>query len=67
MDENEVVELMRLSNTLAEWGKNCDAVKDKCGGYPPFWYKAIIMSGLADDVAARWGGDAKIHVVGIGG
>lgn len=65
MNEQEVITLMESSSTLAEWESNCDEVQEACDGYPPFWYKSIIASGLADRVAAKWGGDAKIHIISL--
>ena len=62
MNTEEVVTLMSSSQTRDEWNSNCNAVKKRCGGYPEFWYAAITQSGLADRIAAKWGGDAKIHI-----
>lgn len=46
MTEQEVVDLMRSSNTVKEWNDNVDRVKAECDGYPCFWYKAIVASKL---------------------
>lgn len=46
MSEQEVVDLMMSSRTRKEWDTNCDAVKKTCGGYPEFWFAAIIRSGV---------------------
>ena len=54
MSEEAVVDLMRSSKSEAEWNANCDAVKKACGGYPDFWYRAIVLSGVAAEVSARW-------------
>ncbi len=54
MSETEVVALMKSSKSEAEWDKNCDFVKKKCGGYPGFWYAAIILSGLLNKVSSSW-------------
>lgn len=62
MNEQEVIDLMKSSQTEQEWNANCDKVKAACGGYPGFWYEKIIVSGLIKEVAARWGGDGEIHV-----
>jgi len=62
MSENEVVELMKSSKSEKEWNANCNLVKSKCGGYPSFWYGAIVISGVASKTAATWGGDAGLHV-----
>lgn len=65
MTEQEVVELMKSSKSEAEWNANTDAVKARCGGYPSFWYSAIVLSGVARQNAASWGGDAEIHLTAI--
>ncbi len=57
MDKKQVVDLMESSQTSEQWSDNCDAVKAACGGYPDFWWQEIILSGLGDRVAARWGSD----------
>jgi hypothetical protein len=63
MNEQEVVKLMESSESEEQWNDNCDNVKAACNGYPAFWYKAIILSGLATRTAAKWGGDAELHVI----
>jgi hypothetical protein len=62
MTEQEVVTLMESSKSVAEWDANCNKVQKQCGGYPPFWYKAIILSGLCKRVAASFGETAGIKV-----
>lgn len=54
MDEKQVVELMKSSNSEAEWNSNADKVKKACNGYPDFWYSAIIMSGLLAITKENW-------------
>ncbi len=62
MERDEVIAVMESSRTESEWKANCLYIKARCGGYPTFWYEAIVLSGLADQTSARWGGDAAIHV-----
>jgi len=62
MDKQEVIELMRSSESEQEWDRNCDTVKREFGGYPPFWYEAIVLSGVLSQTAAKWSGDADIRV-----
>ncbi len=66
MSREEVISLMEGSKSETEWNANCDKVKAACGGYPDFWYSAIIQSGLAARVSANWGGDDLIRVSAIG-
>ena len=60
--ESDVTELMESSQSAQELGDNANRVKSANNGYPPFWYSAVILSGLLGRVTARWGGDDKIHV-----
>jgi hypothetical protein len=60
-----VTALMESSQTAQEWDANCDKVKAANGGYPGFWYATIVISGLAKRIAARWAGDAEIHISAI--
>lgn len=54
MNEQEVVDLMKSSKSENEWNKNADKVKSAYNGYPDFWYKSIIMSGLLATTKANW-------------
>ena len=54
MSEAEVVALMESSRSETEWNRNCDKVMEACGGYPDFWYPAIISSGLASRKISGW-------------
>jgi len=62
MTQDEVIVLMESCQTADDWRTRCDYVKAQHdGGYPDFWYDAIIRSGLGDRVAARWGSDMTIR------
>lgn len=62
MTEQEVVNLMQSSTSEEEWNANADKVKKASGGgYPAFWYKAIVVSGLANRTLAKCGRDASIR------
>jgi len=51
MNQESVVQLMRSSQTQSEWNQNCKKVKEAHGGqYPPFWFAAIVHSGLSSEV-----------------
>ena len=54
MTKQEVVDLMASSKNAAEWDANCDKVKRAYGGYPDFWWEAIMLSGLAAATRANW-------------
>lgn len=54
MNEKEVVDLMRSSRSADDWNHNCDVVKKSWGGYPSFWFAAIVISGVMADTARGW-------------
>lgn len=55
MTEEQVVELMQSSASETEWNANCDKVKAAFGGkYPPWWYRTIVLSGIASDAILKW-------------
>jgi hypothetical protein len=60
MNEQEVVDLMSSSKNKQEWNRNCDTVKERCGGYPKFWYKAVVLSGLMNRTLGE--DSDKIHI-----
>ena len=55
MSENDVVVLMRSSRSEVEWNANCDKVKREFGGgYPSWWFSAIMLSGLYEETSQGW-------------
>ena len=62
MNQQEVIELMKSSKSESEWNANCDKVKKACGGYPDFWYSAIVLSGVSKETSAKFGGSAELKV-----
>lgn len=66
MSESDVIKLMSSSRTESEWNANCDKVKEHFGGYPRFWFGAIVTSGLLRRTAARWGSDGEIKITSVG-
>ena len=63
MTEQEVVELMKSSNSADEWNANCDKVKKACAGYPSFWWPAIMQSGVATETAKKLDGSMDIKII----
>ena len=64
MNQQQVVDLMKSSKSETEWNQNCDKVKAACGGYPDFWYREIVMSGLADRTLGKRASEIKIVPLG---
>lgn len=60
--ERDMVQYMSVATSESDWNKRTDDVKRANGGYPRFWYPAIILSGVAAKTAEKWGGDADLHV-----
>lgn len=54
MNQNEVVTLMKSSKSETEWNANADKVKKACGGYPDFWFAAIVISGVMNETVAKF-------------
>jgi hypothetical protein len=52
--EAGVVDYMKASSSESDWNNRCDKVKRVNSGYPDFWYKAIVMSGIVYQVMAGW-------------
>lgn len=46
MTEHEVVALMESAHSEDDWNDKCEKVQKEYGGYPRFWWQAIVMSGL---------------------
>ena len=62
MNQQEVIGLMASSRNETEWNNNASAVKAACEGYPPFWFKKIIISGLMARTANKWKGDLDSRI-----
>lgn len=61
MTEAEVIALMESSKSEEQWNANCGRVKAAFGGqYPPFWFPAIILSGLMRRVMGEGSDEIKI-------
>lgn len=55
MTQEEVLDLMKSSNSEQEWNANCDKVKSSFrGNYPQWWFALIIMSGVYNQVSESW-------------
>ena len=54
--QSDVVSLMQSSKTEKEWNANCDKVKSANGGYPQFWYAAIVLSGVMSATSSQFVG-----------
>ena len=59
MTEEQVVALMRSSNSAEEWRSNTNKVKEAYGGdYPEFWHAAMLLppsNSVAMETYAKWG------------
>jgi hypothetical protein len=59
----QIAQFMETSRTAEEWDKNCDLVKEACGGYPSFWWETIMVSGLARRTMAKFGETPDLKIV----
>jgi hypothetical protein len=63
MTKDEAIKLMESSKSVTDWNANADEVKTaNNGNYPNWWYREIIMSGLAGKVTAHFGASAEIAI-----
>ena len=62
MTDQELRNKMMQSNSEQEWDKNCDEVRHQCGGYPPNWYRVIVLGKVHSQCAKKWGGSGKIRI-----
>ena len=66
MTKDEALALLKSSNSADEWDANCEKIKAAHGGqYPEWWYPEVVMSTLVGQAAAKFGGDADIHITPI--
>lgn len=66
ISEEEINRLEACQSDI-EWNDTCDSIKERRdGAYPPDWWPKVMKSGLADRVTARWDGDTKLTIIGIG-
>lgn len=67
MNQTDVVNLMKSSQSEAEWNANCKKVKQAFGGdFPNFWYSAIIAPGVPAATARSYGGSADMRITAFG-
>jgi hypothetical protein len=52
--EKGVVAYMSQATSEDDWNSRRDKVKAANGGYPGFWYQAIILSGVFDATRLNW-------------
>jgi hypothetical protein len=61
--ERGVVQHMSESTSTDDWNRRLDDVKRANGNnYPAFWFPAVILSGLAEKTAKKWGGSGKLTI-----
>ena len=63
MTKDEVIDLLEKCQSSEDWRIACRIIKEEHeNGYPDFWWKEVILSGVGDRIAARWGSDMQLHV-----
>jgi hypothetical protein len=65
VNKQEVVDLMKSSKSEQEWNDNADKVKAACGGYPDFWFGAIVLSGVMTKTLASFGASSEMKLVSL--
>ena len=62
-----VCAILNTSNSSEEWKANVEKIKDaNSGNYPDFWFDIVVIGGLCDSIAARWGGSSAITIIDHG-
>jgi len=61
-----VKSFMSGSVSEGDWNSRCDQVKAaNQNQYPGFWFPTVMMTGLAGETSAKWGGTDQIKVSAI--
>ena len=61
-----VAAYMSASTSEQDWQDRIDAVKAANNGdYPPFWFQTIVLGGVAEKTAPKWGNDGKLRIFTI--
>jgi hypothetical protein len=59
-----VIAYMQSATSTADWNSKCDEVKKANGNnYPPFWFKAIVLSGLMERTLGKENASVKIEAL----
>lgn len=59
-----VIDYMSQAVSDRDWNIRCEVVKQaNGGGYPPFWYSAVIASGLMDRTLGKGKSELRIETV----
>lgn len=58
----DVVKHMKQSTGEEDWSRRCKEVKSANGGYPDFWWREIVQSGVYQE---KFGPNEWITVLGI--
>ncbi len=60
--EQEIA-LLKSCKSEQDWNNACDTIKKaRKGAYPPDWWPKVKMSGLMDEILARFGRDSEIRI-----
>jgi len=54
MTKDEVIALMKSSESSKQWNINHARVKKLFNGDPDWWYQTMILSGMLDSLAKAW-------------
>ena len=54
MSQQEVVEYMQAATSEEDWNHRTDEVKRRFGGYPDFWFAAIVQGGVMATAQMNW-------------
>lgn len=60
---DEEVAQLKACNSDEDWTTVCLRIKEARGDkYPHDWFHKIVLSGLMDEIASKWGGSSDIKL-----
>lgn len=60
--ERQAVELLKSSQSAREWDASVDKIRRANGGYPRWWYKAVILPGIEGRQISKWSEESKVQI-----
>lgn len=61
-NEDQAVELLKSSQSARDWDTNVDGIRQANGGYPRWWYKAVILPGIEGQQISKWSEESKVQI-----
>lgn len=60
---DEEISMLKACNSESEWNAACTKIKQaRNGAYPPDWWPKMKLSGLMDEILAKFGATSEIKI-----